>query len=154
MLSRPSARIWLWAVGALVVLLLVTAPIATYAWVHLTNNAVSQKIEDRLLALPLPPDTQLVDSAWAAQRLAGAGNGMEYAGGLLVCSDLTTEQLAAFYDRQPGEQSVVKTDDEMIGRQTLLFDEEHDLSADNLFMVLGYGEAPSELHYSLDLRGH
>ncbi|WP_336660871.1 hypothetical protein [Leucobacter sp. USHLN153] len=131
--------------------------IGPYMWIHLSNNAVAQRVEDRLLEIPLPPDTELVDSAWAAQRLAGAGNGMEYYGSLLLRSDLDEAQLQEFYDGIADDdesQSVIATNSPDLGRRDLMFSSLHDLDQANLYMVMSAGNAPSALHRDLDLRGH
>lgn len=142
-----------WILAALVLLPLLTV-IGTYAWVHHANNRVARHIEQRLLDLPLPPGAELVDSVWAAQRLAGAGNGMEYYGALLIRSDHSLAGLQVYYSAQPGDQYVSAADDELLHRRTLLFEDEHDLQQPGLFMVIASGEAPNELHRQLDLRGH
>lgn len=152
-LREHPAR-WTGALVALVIALPVLAVIGTYVWVHSSNNATAQHIEEQLLALPLPPGTELVDSAWAAQRLAPAGNGMEYAGALLLRSERGLDELEAFYENQAGAPRVTASNDELLGRQTLLFDADHDLSQPDFYLVIARAEPESRGLRDLDLRGH
>lgn len=136
------------------VLIVVLVPIGTYVWVHHSNNAAAQQLEARLQQLQLPPQTELVDSAWAAQRLAGAGNGMQYAGALLIRSRLDLADLEEFYAEGDGDQHVTATTDERLGRTAILFSAEHDLDQPDLFMVVSMDEPAPESLLQSDLRGH
>lgn len=138
----------------LTVLLLGLIPVGAYVWIHNANNAAAQELEERLEELSLPPESELVDSAWAAERLAGAGNGMQYAGSLLIRSQLDIDELDAFYAGASGRQYVIATNDEGLGRYSLLFDAENDLEQPDLFMVIASGEPASGSPLRFDLRGH
>ena len=71
-----------------------------YSGIVLTNNYLAEKIEKELTVYQLPPNTVLVDSLSAAGKLAGNGNGMQYMGAILVESELSREELLAYYSSQ------------------------------------------------------
>ncbi len=135
-------------------LILVLSLIGMYVAVHNVNNASAQQLEARLQEIPLPPDTKLVDSGWAAQRLAAAGNGMQYAGALLIRSELGLADLEAFYDVHGSDGYVIATNDERLGRVSLIFDADHDLAQPDLFMIVSSDEPKGGSIRQLDLRGH
>lgn len=82
-------------------LLIVIALLALgYSGIVLTNNYLAEKIEKELTVYQLPPNTVLVDSLSAAGKLAGNGNGMQYMGAILVESELSREELLAYYSSQ------------------------------------------------------
>ena len=133
---------------------LVLSMIGTYVAVHNVNNASAQQLEARLQEIPLPPDTKLVDSGWAAQRLAGAGNGMQYAGALLIRSELGPAELEEFYDEHGSDGYVIATNDGRLGSVSLIFDADHDLAQPGLFMIVSSDEPQGGSIRQLDLRGH
>ena len=82
-------------------LLIVIALLALgYSGIVLTNNYLAQRIEEELEAYQLPPKTSLVDSLNVAGKLVGNGNGMQYMGAILVESELSREELLAYYSGQ------------------------------------------------------
>lgn len=144
---------WILSIVAAIVLVPILALIGAYMWVHNANNAAAQQIEERLQSLEMPEHTELVDSSWVVSRFAGAGNGTHQAGALLIRSSLKPEVLDSFYEAQPGDQSVIATDGEELGRKSMLFDAEYDLQQPGLFMVFAYIEPTSVLLHDYDLRG-
>ncbi|MBL3698150.1 hypothetical protein [Leucobacter luti] len=145
-----------WIVGAFSVLVLapVLAAIATYAWVHNSNNAAAQQLEHGLLALEVPAGAEVVDSSWLVSRFAPAGNGTQYAGVLLVRSDLTQEALGAAYEAQPGSPRVAAADDDSVARLAGQLDSGEDLHQPGTYLVVDLDEPTSTLLSSVDLRGH
>ena len=73
------------------------------------NDRIAASLEERLLRVPLPPETERIDSKSIAGRLPGSGNGngMQYVGLLLVVSDLSGEELQAYYREQLGNGAFV-----------------------------------------------
>lgn len=61
------------------------------------NNYSAAKIEKRLLTLPLPEKTEYIESISKAGKMTGNGNGMQFLGAMLVQSELTLEELDAYY---------------------------------------------------------
>ncbi|WP_310602331.1 hypothetical protein [Anaerosporobacter sp.] len=74
---------------AIMVLIIVSIP--------LTNNHIAKTVKEDLIKMPLPEKTEIVDSISAAGKLIGAGNGMQYLGAMLIKSELTLEELDAYY---------------------------------------------------------
>lgn len=81
----------------LLLIILIALPFATYGGIFITNNAIADRIEKRLLFCELPQNTELVDSLSIAEKLTGSGNGMQYMGSILVRSELDKEQLKEYY---------------------------------------------------------
>ena len=86
---RRVIRVLMIVIAAVLLLIGVAVP--------MINNAIAYGIEKELRALPLPEGTELVVSGSAAQRYSGTGSGIEYLGALLLRTDMTREELAAFY---------------------------------------------------------
>ena len=63
----------------------------------LLNNAFAEKTADTLEAIPLPETTEVTEKISRAGKLTGNGNGMQYFGALLLRSELTLEELQAYY---------------------------------------------------------
>lgn len=136
-----------------VVSVVVLAPVLLLVGVHVANNIAAKSIESRLVSIGVPPETELIDSAWAVSRFAGAGNGTEYAGSLLLESDLSAADLEAFYESQsPHAQVVMAWGEDMASH--FQFNMNYDLEKPGLYMVFETGHPTSSLLSSADIRGH
>ena len=80
-----------------IICVLVLLPVILNAAIVIANNRFADQLEKRILDYPLPPHTELVDSISVAKKLYGNGNGMQYFGGILVGSNLSEEELYAYY---------------------------------------------------------
>ena len=67
--------------------------------IPLINNHTAYKVEKKLCETPLPEKTELIESISRAGKLTGNGNGMQYFGAILIRSDLSLEELDAYYSR-------------------------------------------------------
>lgn len=85
----------------IIILVAVLLPALAYSAIVVANNRIADSLEQDLLNYPLPPQTELLDSASIAAKVAGNGNGMQYIGALLVKSDLSEDELQAYYDFCP-----------------------------------------------------
>ena len=65
--------------------------------IPLINNHTAYKVEKELCETPLPEKTELIESISRAGKLTGNGNGMQYFGAILIRSDLSLEELDAYY---------------------------------------------------------
>ena len=65
--------------------------------IPLINNHTAYKVEKTLCEIPLPEETELIESLSQAGKLTGNGNGMQYFGAILIRSDLSLEELDAYY---------------------------------------------------------
>ena len=61
------------------------------------NNHTAYKVEKALCEIPLPEETELIESLSQAGKLTSNGNGMQYFGAILIRSDLSLEELDAYY---------------------------------------------------------
>ena len=95
MKTERVVSIVLWVTIAIMV-----TSIIGYMGIMIANNCVAKRIEKNLLAYELPVNTTLVDSLWAAEKLVGNGNGMQYMGCILVESELNQWELEAHYSAE------------------------------------------------------
>ena len=87
----------------IIILVFIMMPVLAYAGITVANNRIAGSLEQDLLNYPLPPQTELLDSAAIAAKVAGNGNGMQYIGALLVKSGLTEDELQEYYDACPSD---------------------------------------------------
>lgn len=137
------------ALAALLIGLLLAAP--------LVNDWSARRTAEGLRSLPLPERTELVETASAAAKLTGSGNGMQFFGAVLLHSELSLEELEAHYsryarhdweccvERQSG--AAVRA----VEHGSLRFDA--DVSGDGFYIVYSWGDGVP-LFRELDLRGH
>ncbi len=73
-----------------------------YVTIVMMNNHIADGLLQKLKDCPLPPGTEILDSASIAGKELGNGNGMQYYGILLVNSDCDEGALSEWYnDRIP-----------------------------------------------------
>lgn len=82
-----------------IVLAVVLLPILSQFAIAVTNNAIAANIQKRLVQYELPPNTELVKSGSKAGKFIGNGNGMQYMGTILVDSELSSEELKEYYEK-------------------------------------------------------
>jgi len=89
------------------ILPLLLLPVVLYVAIVLTNNFIARDLETTLLRTPLPQETEIVSSDFAAGLLSGNGNGMQYCGTLLLRSHLTEEEIREHYSRSPRPNTIL-----------------------------------------------
>ena len=125
--------------------------------IPLINNYTAYKVEKALCEIPLPEETELIESLPQAGKLTGNGNGMQYFGAILIRSELSLEELDAYYsDYRSNEwEYLVETQEgqpiEVIDHRTLQFTEE--IKDSGYYIVYSWGSGNSLLE-ELDIRGH
>jgi len=125
--------------------------------IPLINNHTAYKVEKALCEIPLPEETELIESLSCAGKLTGNGNGMQYLGAILIRSELSLEELDAYYsDYRSNEwEYLVETQEgqsvEVIDHGTLQFSEE--INDSGYYIVYSWGSGNSLLE-ELDIRGH
>ncbi len=97
-----------------VITVLILLPLIFDITVMFVNDLIANKPEKEILSFSLPEKTQLVESNSVAGKLYGNGNGMQYIGQLLVTSELTEEELRAYYYSVDEEIHVKKQDSAVI----------------------------------------
>ena len=125
--------------------------------IPLINNQTAYKVEKELCETSLPEKTELIESISRAGKLTGNGNGMQYFGAILIRSDLSLEELDAYYSgyRSNEWECLVETQEgktiEVIDHGTLQFSEE--IKDSGCYIVYSWGSGNSLLD-ELDIRGH
>ena len=61
--------------------------------IPIVNDMSAAKVEWDLKKLPLPEQTEFIESTSKAGKLVGNGNGMQYFGAILIKSELTLDEL-------------------------------------------------------------
>ena len=125
--------------------------------IPLINNHTAYKVEKELCETALPEKTELIESISRAGKLTGNGNGMQYFGAILIRSDLSLEELDAYYsgyrsneweylvDIQEGQEI------EVVDHSTLQFAEQ--IESKGYYIVYSWGDGNSLLK-EIDIRGH
>ena len=146
---RKGIRIVLAIIFASIILFLILCPII--------NNLSAKHIIAEIKSVPLPQDTQIIESFSQAGKLVGNGNGMQFFGAVLIESELSLEDLDNHYSlyRETPWDCIVKTQRaqniDVIEHGT--FSLETDVSNGNYYLVYTWGNGISPFQ-DLDLRGH
>ena len=99
----------------------------------------------------------MIESLSQAGKLTGNGNGMQYFGAILIRSDLSLEELDAYYSgyRSNEWECLVETQEgqsiEVIDHETLQFSEE--IKDSGYYILYSWGSGNSLLEES-NIRGH
>lgn len=125
--------------------------------IPLINNHAAYKVEKALCEIPLPKETELIESLSQAGKLTGNGNGMQYFGAILIRSELSLEELEAYYsDYRSNEwEYLVEIQEgqsiEVIDHGGLQFSEE--IKGSGYYIIYSWGSGDFLLK-ELDMRGH
>ena len=125
--------------------------------IPLLNNYTAYKVERALCEIPLPEEAELIESLSQAGKLTGNGNGMQYFGAILIRSDLSLEELDAYYSgyRSNEWECLVEIQKgqsiEVIDHGGLQFSEE---IKDSGYYIVYSWESGDSLLQELDMRGH
>ncbi len=123
--------------------------------IPLVNNYSARCVENELLDIPLPSDTEFVESISEAGKLVGNGNGMQYFGAILVKSELSLDELTEYYNGYNKNIMVKKQNGnsiEFIEHGVLAFESEIN-GSDSYYTVCMFGDGIAPFSH-LDLRGH
>lgn len=126
----------------IVVLLISLSPVAVYFGIILANNGIASHVEKELKDYPLPEDTVFLDSVSIAGKLVGNGNGMQYMGSILVVSDLSEEELYAYYSQSFDDIEIRKQETPVI-----------DFLNSQQYRFELYGDSDQHTHYSVTCWG-
>ena len=125
--------------------------------IPLINNHTAYKVEKTLCEIPLPEETELIESLSQAGKLTGNGNGMQYFGAILIRSDLSLEELDAYYSRYRSNEWEYLVDIqegqeiEVVDHGTLQFTKQ--IEGKGYYIVYSWGDGNSLLS-EIDIRGH
>ena len=148
-----------------IIIALFLLPLVFDVVIMLTNTIIADRVETQLLEIDLPENTQLADSMSTAQRLYGNGNGMQYIGQLLVTTELTQEELRAYYNDINEEIDVKKLDSPVISEYIPKLEFKNFDSSKNNYMIelVEFNPGTFDSYFSknffwkildLDIRGH
>lgn len=125
--------------------------------VPVVNDLTAIGVRNGLCALPLPDQTERLDAVAKAGKLVGNGNGMQYFGAMLIKSDLSEQELIAYYRQYSQnewscqvERQTTKSID-MIELTTISFRISPDIGS--FYRVYTWGSSRFILR-DWDLRGH
>lgn len=121
----------------------------------MVNNLTAKNVEEQLLAVSLPAHTTMIESLSATGKIAGNGNGMQFFGAMLIRSELTLDELSAYYSQKPQNAVVKEQNGQVIAcatNRSLSFAASVS-DSENYYIVYLFG---SGIHpfSDLDLRGH
>ena len=122
-----------------------------------TNDKAAQNIVTEIKSIPLPENTSIVDEVSAAGKLSGNGEGMQYFGAVLLKSELSLEDLQAYYGKyaQSKYSNIVACQEDkrikVVEHKELNFNTEIDKDND-YYIVYTWGDNDS-IASELDLRG-
>ncbi len=106
--KRKSGRLPL-----ILLIIVLIFPVLYVAISYTLNDLIAYDIENDLKNIPLPENTELVDSVSNAGKIIGNGNGMQYYGAIVVSSQLSLEELTEYYTSQ-NSNIVIKIQDSNI----------------------------------------
>ena len=141
------------AAGFILFLLIIGFIIA----IPVTNNYCAYQVEKELKETTLPSQTELIESVSVTGKLNGNGNGMQYFGAILIRSELSLQELEAYYSgyRSNDWEYVVEEQKEQrilaAEHVELCFDSQID--DDNYYIVYSWGDGIT-FFKEMDIRGH
>ena len=141
----------------LTVMVMVTCLIFILVISPFINDALAKETADGLVDLPLPNDTEYMESVYCAGKLVGCGNGMNYYGAILIKSDLSLEDLREYYSGYAENEwecvveDQIGSDIEMIEHEQLSF--KTDVEGDEYYIVYTWGSHDNFFSF-FDIRGY
>ena len=136
---------------------LIVLILAAFVSVPVYNNYCAYNVEKMLCETPLPEQTELIEAISKAGKLTGNGNGMQYFGAILIKSELSLEELDAYYSRYRSNEWEYLVDIqegqeiEVVDHSTLQFAEQ--IESKGYYIVYSWGDGNSLLK-EIDIRGH
>ena len=119
-------------------------------FIPLSNDRAARNVEQQLVSITLPENTELVESVSKAGKLTGNGNGMQYFGAMLIKSDLTPDELSDFYSgavvKKQTSQKIEVVEHEQMSFETVI-------DGDDYYIVYMF-DGSSSFFANLDIRGH
>lgn len=146
--------------GFVIIVVTVTIILFTLVFIAspIVNDDVAKKTADELLEIPLPDNTEFMESIYEAGKLVGNGNGMQYFGAILIKSDLSLDELKEYYSEFADNEwtcvveNQIHTDvDKSIMDTALSF--KTDIEGNDYYIVYSWGDNDTIFH-EFDLRGH
>ncbi len=121
------------------------------------NDSFALNTAKDIASLPLPENTQLIESKSIAGKLSGSGNGMQYFGAILIKSGLSLEELRQHYSAYAENNWTYCVENqptskiEQVEHEALSF--ETDIRESGYFIVFSWGSSRG-IFSDFDIRGH
>ena len=130
-----------------------------YLTIVLMNNHIANSLLQNLKDCPLPPGTEILDSASIAGKELGCSNGMQYYGILLVNSDCDAGTLSEWYNNRIPTNGVSEWIDVFPQRSSNIFgvtgmEFRNYPDSVNCFQIRLMKENEGDTLLNLDFRGH
>lgn len=90
--------------GIVLACLLLLPPLCVLVVFPAINDGIARSVVRELARIPLPAQTEMVETISAAGNLTGNGNKIQYFGALLLKSKLTERQLDEYYSTYRAEE--------------------------------------------------
>ena len=142
---------------SIIVFTVVTIFLSVLIAIPIVNDYMAKKTANKLVDLPLPNDTEIIESISKAGKLVGNGNGMQYFGAILIKSGLSLDDLKEYYSEFADSEMELYVENqinknvEIIEHTKLTF--QTDVKGSNYYIVYSWGNNNTVFH-ELDIRGH
>lgn len=139
----------------IIILILIILPIS----ISISNNKIAKDTEKELKEIPLPSNTELVDSISIAGKLTGNGNGMQYFGGILIETELNEENIKKYYQNYKKDEwsCLIKKQNsnkiDVIEHGDYEFKNMKKDETSKYYIIYSWGSSKNEF-LDFDLRGH
>ncbi len=139
------------------VLAVIGLTVGVLAAVPAINDRAAEVLADELYSLSPPDGTVVIESVSAAGNLTGNGNKMQYFAAVLVSSDMSIEELYAYYtDAFDGDSIFVNEQTEnaipQSDRGALSFTST--LDEDETYYIIYRWDSTDSFYRNLDIRSH
>ncbi len=140
-----------------IILIVIIGFLSVLVIAPVVNDNIAKKTSDKLVNLPLPNNTEFIETVHMAGKLVGNGNGMQYFGAILIKSELSLEELKEYYLKFAKDEwecvveSQTDADIKIIEHTKLTF--KTNVEGDNYYIVYLWGNNNTIFH-EFDIRGH
>lgn len=140
-----------------IILIVVIIFLSVLVAAPIVNDNIAKKTADKLVDLPLPSNTEFIETVYLAGKLVGNGNGMQYFGAILIKSGLSLEELKEYYLKFAKDEwecmveRQIDTDIKIIEHRKVTF--KTNVEEDNYYIIYSWGNNNTIFH-EFDIRGH
>lgn len=140
-----------------IILIVVIIFLSVLVAAPIVNDNIAKKTADKLVDLPLPSNTEFIETVYIAGKLVGNGNGMQYFGAILIKSGLSLEELKEYYLKFAKDEwecmveRQIDTDIKIIEHRKVTF--KTNVEEDNYYIIYSWGNNNTIFH-EFDIRGH
>lgn len=125
--------------------------------IPLRNDYIALKTAKDIISLPLPDNTEMIESKSMAGKLAGNGNGIQYFGAILIKSSLSLDELRQYYSAYADNdwtycvETQQTSNIDVIEHGHLSFDTH--IQEEGYYIVYSWGSEKGSFN-DFDIRGH